>query len=107
MLIYFSSMQLMEESRLPSLFKIHGYAVFFWSNENDEPIHVHVAKGTPTPNSTKLWLTKDGGCIIANNNSNIPTHVLNELMQIIGTQSFLIIEKWMSFFKTKSIKFYC
>ena len=28
MLIYFSSMQLMEESRLPSLFKIHGYAVF-------------------------------------------------------------------------------
>ena len=37
-------MQLMEGSRLPSLFKIHGYAVFFWSNENDEPIHVHVMK---------------------------------------------------------------
>ena len=97
----------MEEYRLPSLFKIHGYVVFFWSNENNEPIHVHVAKGTPNPNSTKLWLTKDGGCIIANNDSNIPIHVLNELMQIIESQSFLIIEKWMSFFKTKSVNFYC
>lgn len=49
---------------MPSLFKIHEYVVFFWSNENDEPIHVHVAKGTPNPNSTKLWLTKDGGKLI-------------------------------------------
>lgn len=28
---------------------VSGYTVYFWSNENDEPIHVHVAKGKPTP----------------------------------------------------------
>lgn len=34
-----------EGSRLPSLFKIGGYRVFFWSNEGCEPVHVHVCKG--------------------------------------------------------------
>lgn len=38
----------MEEFRLPKLFMVSGYTVYFWSNENDEPIHVHVAKGKPT-----------------------------------------------------------
>lgn len=33
----------MEEFRLPKLFMVSGYNVYFWSNENDEPIHVHVA----------------------------------------------------------------
>ena len=40
---------------------VSGYSVYFWSNENNEPIHVHVAKGKPTPNATKIWLTKSGG----------------------------------------------
>lgn len=50
----------MEEFRLPKLFMVSGYTVYFWSNENDEPIHVHVAKGKPTPNATKIWLTRSG-----------------------------------------------
>lgn len=53
----------MEEFRLPKLFMVSGYTVYFWSNENGEPIHVHIAKGKPTPNATKIWLTKSGGCI--------------------------------------------
>ncbi|MBS4984786.1 DUF4160 domain-containing protein [Hungatella hathewayi] len=50
----------MEEYRLPSLFIVSGYKVYFWSNENNEPIHVHIAKGKPISNGTKLWLTKSG-----------------------------------------------
>lgn len=46
---------------MPKIFTIKGYIVYFWSNENDEPIHVHVAKGAPRPNATKIWLTKSGG----------------------------------------------
>lgn len=30
--------------------------------KNEEPIHVHVSKGKPVANSTKIWLTKSGGC---------------------------------------------
>lgn len=39
----------MEEFRLPKLFMVSGYTVYFWSNENGEPIHVHVSKGEHTP----------------------------------------------------------
>ncbi len=35
------------EFTVPSLFRVGGYLVFFWSNENGEPIHVHVVKGKP------------------------------------------------------------
>lgn len=52
---------------MPNLFTVSGYKVYFWSNENNEPIHVHISKGKPNPNGTKLWLTKSGGCIAANN----------------------------------------
>ncbi|WP_345788314.1 DUF4160 domain-containing protein [Desulfosporosinus orientis] len=33
---------------MPSLFLIGEYLVYFWSNENNEPIHVHVGKGKPS-----------------------------------------------------------
>lgn len=29
-----------------------GYAFYFWANEGLEPIHIHVSKGTQTPNAT-------------------------------------------------------
>ena len=47
-----------EELKLPNIFEIYGYKVYFWSNENNEPIHVHISKGTPQGNATKVWLTK-------------------------------------------------
>ncbi|MFP3154690.1 DUF4160 domain-containing protein [Lachnospiraceae bacterium ZAX-1] len=53
----------MEGYAVPSLFKIGGYIVYFWSNENNEPIHVHVGKGKSTPNATKIWLTATDRCL--------------------------------------------
>lgn len=41
---------------MPKLFIVSGYIVYFWSNEEGEPIHVHVSKGKPTPNATKNLL---------------------------------------------------
>lgn len=92
---------------MPNLFSISGYKVYFWANENDEPIHVHVSKGRPSKNSTKLWLTKSGGCIVASNGSHIPTKELQELMDIISAQYFLICAKWKEFFLVDEIKYYC
>ena len=78
---------------MPSIFELYGYKVFFWSNENSEPIHVHISKGRPVPNSTKVWLTKRGGCILANNNSKIPDKDLNSIMETIASNYFYIISK--------------
>lgn len=92
---------------MPSLFRIGKYLVFFWSNENEEPIHVHVSEGRPTPNATKLWLTSKGGCIIANNNSRIPNHDLADIMDVIEAQFFFICKAWRSHFVVDNIKFFC
>lgn len=97
----------MEEFILPSLFMVSGYKVYFWSNENNDPIHVHVSKGKPTSNGTKIWLTKTGGCILASNGSGISKRELNELMEFISAQFFLICAEWKKFFLIDDIKFYC
>ena len=92
---------------MPSLFIASGYKIYFWSNENDEPIHVHISKGKPTPNTSKVWLTRSGKCLLASNGSHIPKNELNELMEIISAQFFFICSKWKEFFVVDTIKFYC
>lgn len=83
---------------MPKLFQIGEYIIFFWSNENGEPIHVHIAKGKPSASATKIWLTQSGGCVLANNNSRILNQDLNELMDVISAQFFLICRKWKEHF---------
>lgn len=92
---------------MPKLFTVSGYIVYFGSNEEGEPIHVHVSKGRPTPNATKIWLTRTGGCIVASNGGQIASKELNELMEFISAQFFLICARWKQFFVTNTIKFYC
>ena len=91
---------------LPKLFEVGQYTIFFWSNENDEPIHVHIINGNPSPNATKVWITQSGGCVVANNNGRIPQHDLNDLLDIIPTNFFYICNAWKKHFKA-GIKFYC
>ena len=92
---------------MPQVFKLGSYWVYFWTNENKpiEPIHVHIAEGKPVPNATKIWITKDGKCSLANNNSKIPSVILNKLMRVIEARSFEIINKWELYFNT--VDFYC
>jgi hypothetical protein len=84
-----------------------GYKIYFWSNENNEPIHIHISKGKPTGNATKVWLTKSGGCIVSNNNSGIPAKELREILETISNNYFFIIAEWKEYFKKDEIKFYC
>lgn len=84
-----------------------GYIIYFWSNEFNEPIHVHASKGKPSGNSTKIWLTKSGGCIVANNKSNIPTKELKKIQELILDNYFLILSRWKEYFKNQELKFYC
>jgi len=92
---------------VPSLFRIGGYLVFFWSNENGEPIHVHIARGKPEPNATKVWLTRSGQCVVAHNNGRIPQSDLKELLDVISAQFFMICRKWKEHFYVEEIPFFC
>ena len=92
---------------MPNLFRVGNYLVFFWSNENGEPIHVHITDSKPSANSTKIWITQAGGCVVANNASRIPQHELNKLLEIISAQFFLICRRWKEHWKVDEIKFFC
>lgn len=92
---------------MPNIIELLGYKIFFWANENDEPIHVHITKGRPVANSTKIWLTKSGGCVLANNNSQIPKKDLSKLMDSITSNYFFIVAKWKEFNIDKELRFFC
>ncbi len=74
----------MEDLIIPQIFKVGGYIIFFWSNENKptEPIHIHIAKHNPRANSTKVWITKRGKTFVCNNNLQIPSKDLRKDRQI-------------------------
>lgn len=83
------------------------YKVYFWSNEINESIRVHISKGKRTLNSTKVWLTKSGGCILANNKGAIPERELNRLLEIIPIYYLKIVSKWKDTYGIEEVKFYC
>ncbi len=92
---------------MPQVFSVAGYWVYFWTNENDplEPIHVHIAKGSPMPNATKVWITSTGKCYLCNNNSQIPRHILRNIMRVIEARSDYVIDKWKECFG--EIRYFC
>lgn len=92
---------------MPQIFRVGKYLVYFWSNEGEplEPIHVHVVQGVPADNTTKIWITKTGKCLLCNNNSKIPNRMLRDIMDVIEARSKDVINKWYNFFG--SITYYC
>lgn len=92
---------------MPQIFKIGGYSIYFLVNENNplEPVHVHVSKGIPSPNATKIWITKSGRCILCHNKSEIPPRQLRTLIQVIEARNKEILDRWYETFQR--ITFYC
>ena len=92
---------------MPQIFRIAGYLIYFWSNESEplEPVHVHITNGVPTANTTKVWITSSGKCLLANNASKIPDRVLRDLMAVIEARSGEVVKKWYEFHK--EISYYC
>ena len=92
---------------MPQIFKIAGYIVYIWSDEGYpvEPVHVHISQGRPSSSSTKVWITKNYRCMLAHNNSKIPFHVLNDIIDLIELNAETICQKWQEHFN--GIRFYC
>jgi hypothetical protein len=83
---------------MPRIFLFQGFAIFFWAGENGEPVHVHVARGKPTPSATKFWLTRNGGCLLANNNSKLSKRELANMTDFIIANHEIICMKWREYF---------
>lgn len=90
---------------MPKLFVLYGYQISIWSNENNEPIHVHVSKKRPTANSTKLWLLSNGTFIRADVNDNrIPSNILNKIINKLNLVAPDVLNYWKAYHGY--IKFY-
>ncbi len=79
---------------MPTCFKFGGYSVYFWSNEDGEPIHVHVSKGKPSEYATKIWLTRKGGLVLERNTSRIPDNDLSRIQEAIILNRKMIVSQW-------------
>lgn len=81
---------------MPKVCQFGKYTIFFWSNENGEPIHVHVCEGAPHADATKIWM--DGIIRLAHNKSHIPVKELNTIMRWLAANRQLIEAKWKQHF---------
>ena len=92
---------------MPRVFSASNWVFYFWANENNplEPVHIHISYGEPKPNSTKVWLTRAGGALLASNGANIPAHTLRFLLELVESNRFRILSKWQQFFG--ELRYYC
>jgi hypothetical protein len=76
---------------MPTVLNIKGYRFFFFSNEKNEPIHIHIEKAE---NYAKYWI--DPLCVV--NNYGFTSKELREISEIIESHENLIKEKWNEHF---------
>ena len=83
---------------MPQLFRYLRYCIYFCSNENQEPLHIHVCKGKPTTNAIKILILEDETPILQNNNSRISSLDLSKIYAFIKTNKTFIRSKWNEMF---------
>jgi len=79
-----------------------GLSFYFWSNEASglkiEPIHIHVCRGSPVANATKIWLKQDGTIELCNNNSRLAPTELSRVIEYVKANYNAIIAEWYRHF---------
>lgn len=76
---------------MPTVLNLKGYRFFFFSNEGNEPIHIHVEKAD---SYAKFWLDPLGIAVDYGFNSK----ELRKISDMIKEHEELIITKWNEYF---------
>jgi len=79
-------------TRMPTILRINGFRFFFYSNENDEPAHIHIEKGDA---EGKVWLEPIMEGVYFRGFTNGEQ---NEIMDIIKANLKNFIIKWYEHF---------
>lgn len=90
---------------MPIYIRTLGYKVYFWSNENNEPIHFHITKGNPSENDTKVWVLSNGSFKIAHNKSQISSKDLSRIFSAMQSYYFDFLNFWKTYHNS-DIRFY-
>lgn len=77
---------------MPTVLIVQGFRFFFWSNKNDEPIHIHIEKGG---SEGKTWLEPQVKIAYLHGFSPKEQKIINHVV----TQNVLTFkEKWNEYF---------
>ncbi|MCI9355903.1 MAG: DUF4160 domain-containing protein [Firmicutes bacterium] len=90
---------------MPNVLTFMGYHIYFWANENGEPVHVHIAKGKPTANATKVWITSSGDTVLEHNKSKIPSSDLKKVLSYVRANVRDITGLWCQMFGVITYKY--
>lgn len=71
------------------------YKIFFWSNENGEPVHVHVSYRKSPKCNSKIMITSDGKCFVKHNKLRIPSKDLKLILLFIESHHDEIESEWL------------
>jgi Domain of unknown function (DUF4160) len=76
---------------MPTVLRELGFRFFFYSNENNEPAHIHIEKGDAT---AKIWLQP----IDVENNYGFSNREMNQILKIITENQLNFIQFWHDYF---------
>jgi len=78
---------------MPTLLRVEGFRFFFYSNERQEPPHVHVEKGD---GEAKLWLQP---VELAYSNGLTPAE-LRRVRELVFEHQATFVERWNEHFRS-------
>ncbi len=76
---------------MPTILQVGRYRFYFFSNENNEPPHIHVKAGS---DQAKFWLKP----VELASNYGFKAHELNEIEKITREHSKELMEAWNEHF---------
>jgi len=76
---------------LPTILIIRGWRLFFYSNESQEPPHVHARKGDA---QCKYWLDRELFSIDEAWSVGLSPRLRREIRRIVYDQFDLILDEW-------------
>jgi hypothetical protein len=80
---------------MPTVLYIYGWRFFFYSNEGNEPIHIHAEKGDI---ECKFWILIDEVDIKEVFAYNLTPAAQKEVRKIIFQHFDIIVQAWETFF---------
>jgi len=83
---------------MPTILLILGWRLFFYSNEGNEPIHVHCHKGDM---ECKYWLDRENYALEEAFSYNMNSRDRREIRQIIFEHFEYIEQQWEDFQRRK------
>jgi hypothetical protein len=76
---------------MPVVLRIGPYAFLFYSNERQEPPHIHVERDAET---AKFWLNP----VRNSANHGFRNHELNVILRLVTENEAFLLERWHAYF---------